>query len=113
MTVNVYTVVVDKFVVAGFCAVGFTRLPAGDHEYVYDADPPVALPDRDVLVPFGMEASLPAFAVGVAFTVIVTASEAVHPPLLVAVTVYVVVVAGLAVGFETVVELRPAAGLHA
>jgi len=57
---------------------------------------------------------LPALTVGgVLFTVTVTDAVAEHPvAVVVFVTVYVVVVAGLAVGLLTVEELNPVVGLH-
>jgi len=58
-----------------------------------------------------MDVSVPASAVSTVVTVTVTTSVAEHP-LLVTVTVYVVVTAGLATGFAIVVELNPAAGVQ-
>lgn len=49
--------------------------------------------------------------VGEVFTVTVTVVEPVHPDVL-PVTVYVVVIAGLAVTIDPVVELNPVAGDH-
>ena len=50
--------------------------------------------------------------VGVEFTVTILVAAPVHPPELVPVTVYVVVMIGLAVTDEPVVALNPVAGLH-
>ncbi len=49
---------------------------------------------------------------GYEFTVTVTVFEEVHPSVFVAVAVYVVVTAGLAVTVVPVVELKPVAGDH-
>jgi len=87
---------------------------AGLHEYVLpgSAVSPIAAPEG-----FNMQVlvnGLPALTVGgVLFTVTVTDEVAEHPvAVVVFVTVYVVVVAGLAVGLLTVDELNPVAGLH-
>jgi hypothetical protein len=55
---------------------------------------------------------LPVAAAGNAFTVIVVVALFVHPLPSVPVTVYVVVVPGVAVTFAPVVALRPVPGLH-
>jgi hypothetical protein len=54
--------------------------------------------------------STPPFTIGRGFTVTTTASVAVHPKGLVAVTVYVVVEDGFAVTLEPLVPLKPVAG---
>ena len=70
-------------------------------------DPPMAQ-----LVPLQIVLSLPAEATGVELTVTVACEDALQPLLFVTVTVYVVVVAELATGFDTVVESNPVEGLH-
>ena len=55
----------------------------------------------------------PADATGRLFTVTVTLLEVTQPFELVSVTVYVVVLIGLAVGLDTVVELNPVEGVQA
>jgi len=55
---------------------------------------------------------VPAPAAGSGFTVILTECEATHPFPLVSVKVYVIVLAGVTVGFEAVDELSPVVGLH-
>jgi len=55
----------------------------------------------------------PADATGKLLTVTVTLFEFTQPLELVSVTVYVVVLVGLAVGLDTVVELNPVDGVHA
>jgi hypothetical protein len=56
--------------------------------------------------------SLPAFATGFGFTVTVTKSVSIQVVFAVTMTVYVVVAVGEAVGFASVVEFNPDAGLH-
>lgn len=53
-----------------------------------------------------------AVTVGKEFTVTVTVVESEQPPGSVATTVYVVVAVGVAVGLETLVLLKPVAGLQ-
>ena len=65
-----------------------------------------------MLFPIQIATSDPAKAVGKEFTIIVISSVAVHPGPLDTVTIYVVVIAGLAKGFEIFVALNPAEGLH-
>ena len=62
--------------------------------------------------PEQMVVSFPAFARTGIETVTTTVSASVQPETLVTVTIYEVVVAGLATGFATVVLLSPAAGDH-
>ena len=68
----------------------------------------VKLTALDEQLLFGLKVK---FAVGTAYTVIMTLSVAVEP-LLETVTVYVVVVVGDAMGFEIFVALSPEAGAH-
>ena len=66
-----------------------------------------------VLAPVQMLVLEDTVTVGKVFTVIVTVAVFVHPLELVPVTVYVVVVVGLAVTVAPVVELNPVDGVHA
>ena len=80
-TVTVY-VVVDAGVATGFAMFGLLNPAVGDQLYV---DPPEAL--RVVLPPQAMVTSVPAFATGAGFTVIVTVAVEVQEPPLLTVTV--------------------------
>jgi hypothetical protein len=69
-----------------------------------------SVPEGVVQVKLG---EVPALAVGgVLFTPTITLDVAVHPLLPVTVTVYVVEVVALVVGFEIVVELKAVTGDH-
>ena len=57
-------------------------------------------------------ALFPAFAFGNGFTVTTIEAVSVQPDAFDTVTVYVVVMVGLATGFAIVVELNPVAGVH-
>jgi len=63
--------------------------------------------------PLQIVALEPAAAVGNGFTVTVTELDLLQPvDVIVSVTVYVVVVVGLALGFDTVELLKPVDGVH-
>ena len=81
------------------------RPVAGDHAYWV---PPVAL--NVVLPPVHIALFKPALAFGGGFTVSTMLLVPEQPLALVAVTVYVVVTVGLAVGLAILVALRPVAG---
>jgi hypothetical protein len=108
VTVTVYVVEVVALVV-GFEIVDELKAVTGDHEYVLPATllvPSVA--EGVVHVKLG---DVPALAVGgVLFTPTNTLEVAVHPLLPVTVTVYVVEVVAVVVGFEIVVELKAVTG---
>jgi hypothetical protein len=110
VTVTVYVVEVVALVV-GFEILVELKAVTGDHEYVLPATllvPSVA--EGVVHVKLG---DVPALAVGgVLFTPTITLDVAVHPLLPVTVTVYVVEVVALVVGFEIVVELKAVTGDH-
>ena len=67
----------------------------------------------DALSPVQIVAFEPASAVGNEFTVTVTLLDAIHPLPFVSVTVYVVVLVGLAVGLDAVALDNPVEGVHA
>ena len=69
VAVNVNVVVVNKFTVLVLRLVGLVTDAAGVQLYV-NGPVPVTLPERVVLVPFGIDASVPALTVGNALTVI-------------------------------------------
>jgi hypothetical protein len=71
---------------------------------------PVAVSVVDA--PVQIATSAPAFTTGSGLTVTVTKVEPVQPTPLVPVTVYVVVVAGLAVGLAQAVHDKPVDGVH-
>jgi hypothetical protein len=77
---------------------------------VYDV-PPEA--ESVTAAPLQMATSTPAFAIGAGFTVTITVDDAVHPFAPVTITVYVVLVAGVATGLAAVALLSDAAGDHA
>ena len=79
---------------------------------MYGAVPPLAVgePPIGVLAPAQIETSEPAAAVGGCRTVTTTVSSPIHPLASVTVTIYGVVVVGLAVGLATVAELSPVVG---
>jgi hypothetical protein len=110
VTVTVYVVEVVALVV-GFEILVELKAVTGDHEYVLPATLLVpSVPEGVVQVKLG---EVPALAVGgVLFTPTITLDVAVHPLLPVTVTVYVVEVVALVVGFEIVVELKAVTGDH-
>ena len=69
VAVNVNVVVEDRFTVLVLRLVGLITDAAGVQLYV-KGPVPVTLPERVVLVPLGIDASVPAFTVGSALTVI-------------------------------------------
>ena len=93
----------------GFEIVDELKAVTGDHEYVLPATLVVPITALGVVhVKLGL---VPAFAVGgVLFTSTNTLDVAVHPLLPVTVTVYVVDVVALVVGFEIVDELKAVTG---
>jgi hypothetical protein len=95
--------------VSGFEIVDELKAVTGDQEYVLPATLLcLALQQGVVHVKLGL---VPALAVGgVLFTPTNTLDVAVHPLLPVTVTVYVVEVVALVVGFEIVVELKAVTG---
>ena len=72
VAVSVKVVVVDRFTVLVLRVVGLVTDAAGVQLYV-NGLVPVTVPVRVVLVPLGMEASVPAFTVGNGLTVAITA----------------------------------------
>ena len=110
VTVTVYVVEVVA-VVVGFEILVELKAVTGDHEYVLPATLVVPITALGVVhVKLGL---VPALALGgVLFTPTNTLEVAVHPLLPVTVTVYVVEVVALVVGFEIVVELKAATGDH-
>jgi hypothetical protein len=80
---------------------------AGVHVYVFapDAVNVVELPAHIVLL-------VPGFTVGLGLTVTVTMPVSIHPLALLPVTIYVVVVVGLAVGFAQLVHDKPVDGVQ-
>ena len=72
---------------------------------------PIPKPLRVVELPEQIEASAPALAVGNELTLTTTTSEAVQPELLI-VSVYVVVVVGLAIVPDIFVALKPTDNPH-
>jgi hypothetical protein len=107
VAVTVYMVVAVGFAV-GFEIVALFKPVVGVQLYVVFADEaePICAD-----APAQMIASEPAFTVGAGFTVTTTTSVAVHP-FLDAVTVYVVVAVGFAVGLEIVALLKPVLGVQ-
>jgi PII-like signaling protein len=83
------------------------RPVAGDHANVAA---PVAVSTVDE--PVQIATSIPAMTRGNGFTMTVTIAGVLHPPLVIAVTVYVVVTVGVAVTLAPDVEERSAAGDH-
>lgn len=108
VTVRVNVVVADGFAVVLNALGSITEA-----EGVHSAVPPLLVPFRSTKKPWQSQLSLPASAVGNAFTVTVIASLATQVLPSVRVTVYVVVTVGEAVGFAIEVLLRPVPGLHA
>jgi len=72
VAVRVKVVVVDRFTVLVERLVGFVTDAAGVQLYV-NGPVPVTVPESVVLVPLGIDASVPAFTTGSALTVAVTA----------------------------------------
>jgi hypothetical protein len=82
---------------------------------VYGGTPPVAAgePPTMVLLPIQTVDGAPALTTIAGDVVAIIVSRMIHPLASVTATIYDVVARGAAVGFATVVELKPDAGDHA
>ena len=100
-------------VATGFCAVGLDSPVVGSHANVYGAVPPEGVDVTLTPAPDAHRTPPVAEIVGFAFTVTVAVDEPWQPFASLTVTVYMVVLAGVATGFCTLLLDSPVVGSHA